>query len=1167
VGQNIPFHQRLKHEREQRGWSQIELAGKLDIDPKTVYRWEHDGSLPRIQIRRRLYDLFGKNAEEFGLLTEQREQNAAGDALLPQLREDWGEAPLVRNFRGRDPEIAQLERWLVDEKCSVVAVLGIGGIGKTTLAAYIARKVKEKFEYVFWRSLHNAPPLSAILQQLIQFVSDQQFINLPERIDEQVNALLPFLRKNRCLLVFDNVESILQSGSRPGHYREGYENYGELIRRLGEVAHHSCLLLTSREKPAEIAQLEGRSAPVCSLPLIGVGQSVGQELLEGRDLAGSTAQWSELIDVYSGNPMALNLASVSIKTLFGGDIGKFLQTEKTAFGDINELLEQQFERLSSRERELLYWLAIEREPVPLDDIRADLVPIGPSYNPMDTLEALRRRFLVETRDKGSFTLQPVIMEYVINELVVRAYDEFLSAEVANPVIWQNYALIKAQAKEYVRESQIRLILAPIAQYLQGEVGEEGIERRLKDWLEVRRKASLRQGSYVASNALHLLYFLQRDLRNADFSRVMIKQAYLQDVPLPNVNFAFARFEATAFTNIFGNVLAVSCSRMNNRMAVGTATGEIWVYEMLTGIPIYSFAGHTDGVWSVAFSPDERTLASSSDDGTIRLWDLTTGESLGVIEEHAQRVRSVVFSPDGRILASACDDRSVRLWDVQEKRYSKELPGHTDRIWSLAFSLDGSMLASGSNDQTIRLWETATGLCQGTLEGHSGWVWSVAFSPDGKMLASGSEDHTARLWNIESMQCSKVLSDHTSGVRSVAFTRDGTVLGSGSEDCNVRLWDIATGHCLRTLQGHLQGVRSVAFQYEGKLLASGGDDQTIRLWDVGTGYSLKTLQGYTHRVWSVAFSPDGQSLVSSGEDHLIRLWNLQTGQCYKVLADRKHGVRSIVFSPDGRMLASGGEDQTVRLWSVASGRSIQSLKGHTRWVRSVALSADGRVLASGGEDGVVWLWDIRTGQGQIIPLGHTSWVRTVAFSPDSNILASGGDDGTIRLWDRRANRSLPMLAGHTNRVRSIDFSLDGRVLASGSEDRAIHLWDLSTGEVFLTLEGHESWVRSVVFSPTGKLLASSSDDHTIRLWNSEDGSYLATLSGHSDRIRSLAFSPDGQTLASGSDDGTIKLWDVPSASHSKDLINEKPYEGMNITGATGLTDAQKEALRSLGAVGA
>jgi WD40 repeat protein/transcriptional regulator with XRE-family HTH domain len=1164
VEQHIPFHQQLKYEREHHGWSQAELAERLKIDAKTVYRWESGASTPQHLHRRRLCKLFGKNAEEFGLLDEEQ---GPENAVLPYPREDWGEAPRVGNFYGRDQQSAQLEQWIVHDQCSMVAVLGMGGIGKTTLAVHLARQVKGEFDYVFWRSLYNAPPLSSFLKQCIQFVSDQQRADLPGRIDEQIHILISYLQQRRCLLILDNVESILRPGSRPGHYLDGYDNYGELLRRLGEATHRSCLLLTSREMLWEVAHLEGRAAPVRSLSLPGMEQSAGQEMLQGQSLSGSTEQRSRLVDFYSGNPLALKLVSQSIYALFGGDIDEFLQAKETVFGDINELLERQFLRLSPQERELLYWLAIEREPVSLPAIQADLVHAGLKHRVVDTLDSLRRRFLIEARDSASFTLQPVILEYVTNDLVKRASDEFIAGDTSSPVIWQSYALIKALAKEYVRASQVRMLLAPIAHNLQAAVGEEGIERRLKDWLEVRRHASPHQGSYVAGNALNLLHYLQRDLRNADFSRVMIRQADLQDVQLPNVNFSHAHFESTAFTNIFGNVLTISCSRSNNLMAVGTATGEIWIYEMLTGVPIHLLSGHTDGVWSTAFSPDEHVLASSGDDCTIRLWNLTAGEGLGVLAEHTHRVRCVAFSPDGSLLASGCDDTIVRLWDIQQNQYTRMLQGHTDRVWSVAFSPDGRILASGSNDHTIRLWDTATDTHLDTLRGHTGWIWSVAFNAQGTLLASGSEDHTARLWDVKSLQCNAILQDHTSGVRSVAFNTEGTLLASGSEDQTVRLWNIATSHGLQVLQGHLQGVRAVAFQHEGDLLASGGDDQTIRLWDITMGYSLKTLQGYTRRIWSIAFSPDSQSLVSGGEDHRIRLWDVTTGRSDKVLPDRTHGARSIVFSPDGRSLASGGEDQTVRLWSIKTGRSIQSLTGHKKWVRSVAFSADGRWLASGGEECEVWLWNVNTGRGRIIPQGHNSWVRTVAFSPDGNVLASGSDDGTIRLWDLNTNRSLQALSSHNGRVRCIDFSSDGNVLASGSEDQAIHLWNISTGSILLTLVGHTSWVRSVVFSPIDRLLASSSDDHTIRLWNIDDGNCLAILRGHTDRIRSLAFSLNGQLLASGSDDGEIKLWDAQKAVYLKHLINEKPYEGMNIAGVSGLTEAQKDALRSLGAIDA
>ena len=322
-----PFHLQLKDERERAGWSQAELAEKIGSNSKTVQRWESGVRLPQPLYRRRLCELFGKNAEEFGLLNEQQEPEA-DNTSLPYPREDWGEAARGNTCFGREQELVRLEQWIVQQQCRMVAVLGIGGIGKTTLTTSITQQVKDEFDYVFWRSLHNAPPLSSILQQCIQFVSDQQRIDLPERIDEQISVLISYLQQYRCLLVLDNIESILRSGPRPGHYQEGYENYGELLRRLGEVPHRSCLLLTSREKPEEIAHLERQAHLVRSLPLTGVKRSAGQEMLQERKLSGSPEQWARLVNLYSGNPLALKLVSESIQDLFGGDIGRFLQDKR-----------------------------------------------------------------------------------------------------------------------------------------------------------------------------------------------------------------------------------------------------------------------------------------------------------------------------------------------------------------------------------------------------------------------------------------------------------------------------------------------------------------------------------------------------------------------------------------------------------------------------------------------------------------------------------------------------------------------------------------------------------------------------------------------------------------------------------------------------------------------
>jgi len=1175
VEKRPPFHEQLRYERELRGWSQADVAEKTGCDTKTVGRWESGEGLPRPYHRRVLCELFGKNAEELGLtgLTPKSKAVPASRSLDVEaeagkhspplvLREDWDEAPQVMSLYGRERECSELEQWLEDHRCQVIAVLGMGGMGKTALVATVTTRMKESFDCIFWRSLQNAPPVELIVKQCLRFLSQQLPADLPADVDEQLPLLIQYLRSHRCLVVLDNAESILLAGQRTSRYREGYETYGKLIKLFGETQHQSCLLLTSREKPKEVARLEGKTSPVRSLSLSGIGQPAGQELLKDRGLFGSDEAWADLVDRYSGNPLALQLISEPIQEVFGGDIARFLREEVSAFGDVNDLLDQHFHRLSDEEQEIMYWLAIEREVVPLEELHENLAQPMPAGTLPEILASLRRRSMIETRGSAHFTLQPVIMEYVTSGLAERASREF----VAEPMsIWISHALIKAKSKDYVRESQIRFLLAPVAQHLLSTLGKRGIEQRAKNLLSAQRQADTPQPGYLAGNVLNLLSYVGCDLRGFDFSHLTVRQAYLQNVSLPDVNFAHAHFVATVFTSTFGNALAIACSPGGNLLAIGTSTGEIWVYQVLRGTLLLTCQGHSDGVWGVAFSPDGHMLASSSDDQTIRLWDIDTGRCLHILRDHSNRVRSVTFSPDGRLLASGSDDQTIRLWDASTGHCLQTLQGHAGRVWSVAFEPGGKLLATGSTDQTIRVWDVATGDCINVLQGHSNWVRSLAFHPNGSQLVSASDDQTVRLWDVSSGRCLNILQGHTNRVWSAAFSPDGQTIASGSEDQTIRLWDADTGGCLKTLQGHTHGVRCVTFQADGRILVSGGDDQACRLWDIGTGYCLKTLQGYTNRVFSIAFGPDGGILASVGEDQQIRLWDVGSGNCLRTLQGSGQGGLVVAFSPDGHTLASGGQDQIVHLWDMGSGRCFQTLRGHTNWIRTVAFSPDGNLLASGGEDQTVRLWDVSTGQCLHTLKGHTNWVRTASFSPDGSQLASGSDDQTIRLWDVSSGLCLNTLQGHTNRVRSIAFSPHGDVLASGSEDQATFLWEASNGRCLRSLLGHSSRVRSIAFNPGGDMLASGSEDQTIRLWDGKTGRCLAILRGHTSRVRWVTFSPAGNLLASCSDDGTIKLWNIQTSDCLKTLYGDRPYERMNIAAIHGLTEAQKASLWELGAV--
>jgi WD40 repeat protein len=1044
--------------------------------------------------------------------------------------------------------------------------------------------------------LLNAPPLDELLRDLLQALSRQHLVDIPTRLDTQLALLLDCVREQRCLLILDNLESILEA-NQPGQMRPGYAGYAQLIQFMAERRHQSCLLLTSRERPHGMERWENDTRVVCSLPLAGIDPAAGQAMLTARGLAGADADATALVARYSGNPLALKLVAQTVQDLFGNDIASFLATEAPIFDDIRSVLDEQFARLSALEQELLIWLAVEREPISIQSLRDNLVDSGSPRAFLEALRGLRRRSLIEQSTHGC-GLQNVVTEYLTDVLIEQVCREIAAdfgfsildfgeqlqqSKIENPKsntesprhpltpsVLNRYALLKATAKEYVRASQIRLIVQPITQRLAASVGGARLVEQLRLIIAGLHEQAEFVPGYAAGNILNLLLHLGADVRGYDFSRLHIWQAYLQGARLPNVNFREANLAHSVFTYTFGDILAIHFEADGQLRVAGLVQGRICLWRAADGQLLREYQTFGAGASIATFSPDGRLLASGDTDHKVRLWDVTHGQLMYTLSGHTETPWTVIFSPDGEMVASSGRDGAVQLWDVQTGRLRQTLQAHTTGIHALAFAIDCQALASGDLDGIVRLWKLGRSDPPQTFQAHNNEVHALAFDATGTILATGSYDRTVRLWQIPidsgDIQAIQTLHAHTQMLRRLVMSPDGHTLATGGHDSFSCLWDVRSGKALHTLVGHAYPIHHLAFSVDGQTLATVGVDQTICLWDVAKGSRLDSLQAHSSYIYALDFSPDGQLLVGGGADSIARLWDMRTpGRLARAREGHTHGIYAVAFSPDGRILASGGRDKVIQLWDIYSGHTIHTLDGHTDDIEAIQFSADGRRLASASSDHSVRIWDPQSGRIIHTLKGHTDRVRACAISPEGHLVASASHDRTIRLWDIHNGQMIRALYGHTYGVKWVVFSSDGLLLASSSYDRTMRLWEVASGQVVYTWPAQNCTILSMAFHPNGELLATGATDNTVRIWAVPSGGLLATLRGHTDLIECVRFSSDGVWLASGSADETIRLWDVATGECLWTLRADGPYAGMNITGVTGISTAQKAALMALGAV--
>ena len=748
------------------------------------------------------------------------------------------------------------------------ALVGMGGVGKTTLAVALVRdqEIQQAFpDGIAWLTFGQTPDLWALQQRLLAWITPSS--DPPSDLQEGRAALDAALKRRRWLIVLDDVWrrehlSAFELADTPSRILVTTRGYG--IAQKSGAATHVVDELTESAARALLAKAIG----LAEADLPPVAKDVIREcgrLPLALALAGAT-----LADA----PQDEFLWHDVLKALAEADHDQLSREINYPYAHALAAIQASVDSLPRDDRTAYLQLAIfpEDTPIPLAPLEKLWVTAGLMLR--NRVKLFVDRTLARRQDDGSILLHDLQGDFVRKRcLDIRATHEALL---------RSYCPSEGTAWADIADDGYILDWLPY--HLAGAGRGEELRDLLFDLGWLRRKLAARNVQGLISDAALCaddgeVHRLGRALRMS--AHVLSRE----DRQLPAQLLGRLREEEGHRTTQL--VRAARCG-----IPDGVLAPRGYRHLLPPGMLVQTLDGHRPPVrGAVVLAEGMRALSWSGarSDPALRLWDLESGTSRA-LEGHNHWVNGAMILADGVRALSWSQDGTLRLWDL-ESGASRALDGHSGPVVGAEVLADGVRALSWSEDGTLRLWDLESGASR-ALKGHSKRVNGAEVLIDGMRALSWSEDGTLRLWDLES-GASRALDGHSGSVEGAEVLADGMRALSWSADGTLRLWDLESG-ASRALKGHSSCVSGAVVSADGARALSWSEDGALRLWDLESGAS-RALEGHSHWVNGAMILADGVRALSWSEE--LRLWDLESGTS-RALEGHSHWVNGAVLLADG-----------------------------------------------------------------------------------------------------------------------------------------------------------------------------------------------------------------------------------------------------------------------------